>query len=381
MKNLILILNTIILSFNLNAAEVDHSNPESFPPTAFQLAQIVDFISKPSTVTEDIKSIEVNGSYDFEEVHPYSNGSGKYYFHIKDAVKLYKSTKAMFEQDENPWKSYVSHMMSKISVCNTSTYFEYIKDSFDQAGTLELITNAIIFEENFMNQGKTIFWRCSEKSAKAEIEFASEENIQKDLEKYWHLDEVDFGSMHQAIFSQRDSDHNYSFSIGLFSGFFFDGVCNARIGSNPGACTFIYWSSDQYIRKIKSEGFQSYVKRLIHQFPDHFKDDPNPTERLLKTNPDSIADELDKIVVSYPPKEPPFQIFKFFDDTRILASDDYNPKNDYLFGLVLNSDENEKWTKGIHAIFGKGEYFHPKIAYPTEPEIIELWPLKESLNS
>lgn len=146
-------------------------------------------------------------------------------------------------------------------------------------------------------------------------------------------------ALKKALVAEKESDDFLSFSHGLFSGFIFDGYFyHCCEYSNFHACTYIYLSSFLRCKRRMKEGVVETKIGCVTLRPKGGRSlalygVTMTTEQLEKIRNESIG---------------------CYDKKEI-------------------QERRGNFMKPHHAVYGRGELFHPKVVFPVEAELIKLF--------
>lgn len=354
------------------------ADPDDFPPTAFQLAQIRHYIDHRNEVEqnlfrEGIRSLPLK-----------PEGIDKFISDVSSSI----ASRLPANPLESDWRTYVQSLIDEISVRQSGSLLEV---SFKEVGAIDLITRAIVTEQEALKEGRVILWRASQSTPEEE---------------------------------QNRREDYLSFSLGLFSGFLFDGYTyHLSPYSNVSSCTYTYYSSKAYANGLIRQGIQGVAERvttalpeffrtvLPQQYKDSFEIDEWPCasdpfwgktkdRRIHIRRVTGIASEWYSKQEGYPRKR---ELERLYAEESIIFKDARGVESMAplwkvsLFGVKVGRDEfnelreqvithrrqgglNTGWLKDQRgeffppslAVYGAGELYHPKVKFPRNGTVIKL---------
>lgn len=376
------ILSLCILIFFLGFSVF--ADPKDYPPTAFQLAQIHHYVAKKAEIDHSLNLMFTSAE---ARTHLGKDGQKKHY--LAEVEMLLKN------YIEDPHTATRASWSKLIEILFPVLTCEGMKNtlsaSFLEPGVKEIIVDAILAEQEAMKKGKVVVWRGSGSTSN------------RDQKKQVQTREIWEGLSCKC----EVVPYYQSFSHGLFSGFIFDGHTHQRSSSysEGSACTFTYFSASLYHKRAVSEGARGLLTRLQSSFPEYFEDHKERISSCLSI--DSMRSGMDylyKMVDYYTEKkgkesaEVMLIQGQYFDEVALiwnLLGGIRTPLSFHLYGVVMSQDELAQKSREAeetgdpnamdaadqrgeffppeHAVYGRGELFHPKMVFPEEADIIPLY--------
>lgn len=348
------------------------ADPEDFPPTAFQLAQIRHYVG------QDEKARHYR-DYQITEPHYIAYAVPESLKNTEEWLLSHLPKKPT----KGDWRSYVQMTLDEISRIFPGAF---LVESFQEKGTIDLITNAILAEQSSREEGKVVLWRVGQTA------------LNEDAQKKDYL----------------------SFSHGLFSGFLFDGYkYHLYPFRNVSSCTYTYFSSKARGNRLLREGISGFAARVIEVLPEFFSQ-VSPTDyedvfgvekwpgatdsfwgaktqnKLNIRRTLDIASEWYSRQEGYPRQQ---ELQGLFGEVGIMFKNDslFPLQQLSLWGLKLThgqlaemyheatlhrergglrtgwlKDQRGEFVKPKYAVYGSGELYHPKVKLPDNPEVITL---------
>lgn len=362
------------------------ADPKDYPPTAFQLAQIVHYVMKTDEVYPEVRDIKM--AADAKEVFD------KGLYGLPKAAAFLKQAEAVIKREiketsaatEAEWKEFVRKAVGFITKNAKS---DTLKASFTVHGCQEIIVKAILIEDKAMKEGKVVLWRGTDHVAeKAKAETVTQRSY------------IDHNGEHKI----KENPKYHSFSLGLFSGFLFDGHVNHFLGSmrSTSACTYTYYSALLHHKQILEEGKAGLYRTMRQEFADFFKensqypqeyDEHENLRTLFQTAVDwlnahrrdvfthdmynKVSQHLDCLYRGFRGENfqtlPAFHLYGVtispaeLEHARLESAKGYDP-----LAVDTNTQRGE-FLKAEHAVYGHGEVFHPKLVFPQQGQIIKIF--------
>lgn len=358
------------------------ADPKDYPPTAFQLAQIHHYVKNEALVKKAVYL-----SYDRTALKHATHAAAKLdpklsdfptaprYQILSDAEALIAShISDPLKADEAEWGKFYDAMLPAIKSYPRG---EGLVESFEE-NAKPVIIKAIMLEQEAMQKDEVVLWRAGRRTAE--------------------------------FYRERD-DYN-SFSLGLFSGFLFDGFKYQNCGLITGigsACTYTYLSTYLYVTRLIGEvesgefyaktrtTFPEFFEAKKDEWPEAYRPDMSIANLFSSLEGYYILDlqvardafyakynplnAVKRLVMDphFGPKEireiPEFHMFGMQITADELAAKRDASKAD---GVKNNSSRNRtdkrgEFLKAEHAVYGKGELFHPKEKIPQTAKIVKLY--------
>ena len=319
-----------------------YADPEDLPPTAFQLAQLRFYVDNVENVDSSTsKGVFTRNECSFESIQEINN-------------LVTRCIREFIPKIEN-WEQYVRDLVEGIK---QRAEDRKLSDCFIHENVTPIILQAIEFEEKAAARGCSILWRFSQQSP------------EKD----------------------KTSPGNLSFSLGLFSGLLYDGYKTYNYGDARGsASTYFYWSTRVAIDQIVLDGQEGFYLRLRETLPDFFEAFPEYPASYDPTL--SVFDIFDNANDWYFEKgQYPRELLLELNNLKKILERYRNGrepnKDSSLYGVEIpnheleklrqasieseesppypgsNSDKRGDFLAPDYALFGRGEFFHPKCVFP-----------------
>lgn len=381
MKKLLTLFVFIVLSFGAQA------DPADYPPTAFQLAQICHYVMKTDEVYPHVSHMKTASSArsTFEPSEYYEKPALK--FLSKAEVLIKRFIKKPEDMTKVKWSEFVNGIVNHLKRGGED---DTLAASFLLPGCKEIILKAIMAEQEAMQNDEVVLWRGCEETA--EIKKTQTEETQS----YFADDSIKV--------SYRTVPKYTSFSLGLFSGFLFDGHKYHKLSSrtSTGACTYTYFSAFLYHKRMVEAGPAGFYAKMRKDLCEFFNAHPDYPEVLGQ---DHDAQKVFEQAVDWYNHQykgdrwKDYTLYNRFNAMKMLiwsfGHDLQTLPNFHLFGVTMSKaelerereaarqaeyrhvansgDERGEFFQSKYAVYGRGETFHPKLVFPQEGRLIKLY--------